>query len=74
MYSGSSNFIVDRRSRLYIALYESCVVAATETISRELNVNRVAGGIITAVEMLIFKLRRVESGTTTDVDLRDSGF
>jgi hypothetical protein len=34
----------------------------------------VAGGIITAVEMLSFKLRRVENGTGTDVDLRDSGF
>ena len=30
--------------------------------------NRVAGGIITAVEMLSFKLRRVENGTATDVD------
>jgi hypothetical protein len=37
-------------------------------------VNRVAGGIITAMEMLSFKLRRVENGTATDVDLRDSGF
>jgi hypothetical protein len=37
-------------------------------------VNRVAGGIITAVEMLSFKLRRVENGTATHVDLRDSGF
>ena len=36
--------------------------------------NRVAGGIITAVEMLSFKLQRVENGTATDVDLRDSGF
>ena len=36
--------------------------------------NRVAGGIITAVEMLSFKLRRVANGTVTDVDLRDSGF
>ena len=43
-------------------------------LSRELNVNRVAGGIITAVEMLSCKLRRVENGTATDVDLRDSGF
>jgi hypothetical protein len=34
----------------------------------------VAGGTITAVEMLSFKLRRVENGTATDVDLRDSGF
>jgi hypothetical protein len=37
-------------------------------------VNRVAGGIITAVEILSFKLRRVKNGTATDVDLRDSGF
>jgi hypothetical protein len=29
-------------------------------LSRELNANRVAGGIITAVEKLSFKLRRVE--------------
>ena len=36
--------------------------------------NRVAGGITTVVEMLSFKLRRVENGTATDVDLRDSGF
>jgi hypothetical protein len=35
-------------------------------------VNRVAGGIITAVEMLSFKLRKVDNGTATDVDLRDS--
>jgi hypothetical protein len=34
----------------------------------------VAGGIITAVEMLSFKLRGVENGTATDVDLRDSEF
>jgi len=34
----------------------------------------VAGGIITAVKMLSFKLRRVQNGTATDVDLRDSGF
>ena len=33
--------------------------------------NRVAGGFITAVEMLCFKLRRVENGTATNVDLRD---
>ena len=38
------------------------------------NLNRVAGGITTAVEMLSFNLRRVENGTATDVDLRDSGF
>jgi len=37
-------------------------------------VNRVAGGIITAVEMLLFKLRSLGNGTATDVDLRDSGF
>jgi hypothetical protein len=37
-------------------------------------VNSVAGSIIAAVEMLSFKLRRVENGTATDVDLRDSGF
>jgi len=37
-------------------------------------VNRVAGGIITAEEMLSFKLRIVENGTATNVDLRDSGF
>ena len=36
--------------------------------------NRVAGGIITVVEMLSFKLRRVENGIATDIDLRDSGF
>jgi hypothetical protein len=30
----------------------------------------VAGGIITFVEMLRFKLQRVENGTATDVDLR----
>jgi len=30
--------------------------------------------ITTVVEMLSFKLRRVENGTVTDVDLRDSGF
>ena len=35
---------------------------------------RVGGGIITAVVMLIFKLLRVGNGTVTDVDLRDSGF
>jgi len=35
-------------------------------------VNHMAGGIITAVEMLSFKLRRVENGTTTDVDMRDA--
>jgi hypothetical protein len=34
----------------------------------------VASGIITAVEMLSFKLRRVENRTATDVDLRDSGY
>jgi len=34
-------------------------------------VNRVAVVIITAVEMLSFKLRRVENGTATDVDLRE---
>jgi len=34
--------------------------------------NRVAVGIITAVEMLSFKLHRVENGTVTDVDLSDS--
>jgi hypothetical protein len=33
----------------------------------------VAGGIKTAVEMLSFKLRRVENGTAAYVDLRDSG-
>ena len=33
-----------------------------------------AAGIITAVEMLRFKLRRVENGTATNVYLRDSGF
>jgi hypothetical protein len=32
----------------------------------------VAGGIATAVEMLSFKWWRVENGTATDVDLRDS--
>jgi hypothetical protein len=37
-------------------------------------VNRAAGGIITAVDMLSFKLRRVENGTVIDVDLRDLGF
>jgi hypothetical protein len=37
-------------------------------------VNRVASGIITAVEMLSFKLRRVENGTATEVSLRESGF
>jgi hypothetical protein len=37
-------------------------------------VNRVAGGIIIAVEMLNFKWQRVENGTATNVDLRDSGF
>jgi hypothetical protein len=37
-------------------------------------VNRVARGIITDVEMLSFKLRRVENGTATDVDMRDRGF
>jgi hypothetical protein len=37
-------------------------------------VNRVAGGITTAEEMLSFKWRRVENGTATDVDPRDSGF
>jgi hypothetical protein len=31
-------------------------------------------GIIKAVEMLSFKLRRVENGTATDVDVRNSGF
>jgi len=36
-------------------------------------VNHVAGGIIRAVEMLSFELRREENGTATDVDLRDSG-
>ena len=36
--------------------------------------NRVACGIITAVEMLSLKLRRLENRTATDVDLRDSGF
>ena len=36
--------------------------------------SRVADGIITAVEMLSFKLRGVENGTATDVDLRDCGF
>jgi hypothetical protein len=40
----------------------------------ENTVNRVAGGTITAVEMLSFKMRRVENGTATDVDLRDCGF
>jgi hypothetical protein len=34
----------------------------------------VAGGIITAVEMLRFKLWRVENGTEKDAELRDSGF
>jgi hypothetical protein len=48
--------------------------ACGRNLSRELNVNRVASGIITAVEMLSFKLRRVENGTATDVDLRDSGY
>ena len=37
-------------------------------------VNRVDGGILTAEEMLSFKFARVENGTATDVDLRDSGF
>ena len=37
-------------------------------------VNRVDGGIITAEEILSFKLPRVENGTATDVDLRDSWF
>jgi hypothetical protein len=37
-------------------------------------VKRVAGGSITAVEMLRFKLRRVENRTATDVDQRDFGF
>jgi hypothetical protein len=37
-------------------------------------VNRAAVGIITVVEMLSFKLWRVENGSATDVDLRDSGF
>ena len=32
-----------------------------------------AGGITIAVEMLSFKLQRVENGTATDVDLRDCG-
>ena len=36
--------------------------------------NRAAGGIITAAEMLSFKLRRVENGTVIDVELRDFGF
>jgi hypothetical protein len=35
---------------------------------------RVAGGTITALEMLSSTLRRVENGTVTDIDLRDSGF
>jgi len=48
-------------------------VAATGTYSQELSVNCVAGGI-TVVEMLSFKLRRVENGTATDVDWRDSDF
>ena len=43
-------------------------------LSRELSVNRLAGGIIRAVEMLSSKLRRVENGTVTDVDWRDSEF
>ena len=34
--------------------------------------NHVAGGIITALEMLSFKLRRAENGIATDVELRDS--
>ena len=36
--------------------------------------NRAAGGSITAVEVVSFKLRRVENGTLIDVDLRDLGF
>ena len=43
-------------------------------LKSETHCESVAGGIITAVEMLSFKLRRVENGTVTDVDLRDSGF
>jgi len=34
----------------------------------------VAGGSITAVDMLSFKLRILENGTATDVDPRDFGF
>ena len=36
--------------------------------------NRAVIDIITAVEMLSFKLRRVENGTVIDVDVRDLGF
>jgi hypothetical protein len=37
-------------------------------------VNRVASGIITSVEMLSFKLRKMENGSVRNVELRDSGF
>jgi hypothetical protein len=50
-----------------------CSVCDTNLIE-DLNVIRVAYGIITSVEMLSIKLRRVENGTATNVNLRDSGF
>ena len=48
-------------------------MAVIETSSRELNVNRVAGGIITAVELLSFKFGEWKM-ELTNVDLRDAGF
>jgi hypothetical protein len=32
-----------------------------------------ASGIVTDVEMLVYKFREVENGTATNADLRDSG-
>ena len=72
--SGTSNFINDRRSGAKPWTCRKHCASLVYWLRQELNVNRAAGGIVTAVEMLSFKLRRVENGTVIDVDLRDFGF